>query len=143
MIEKLKCEPNTPAEKLPENADADYEKAIQEYISFFDKMLTSKNSDKNRKTALGILVKMKKKTKSRETKNLLQIADGMVRRGNNVLAKKIIKLDEMNNEVSLFEVSEDDFNILIEREFSSLKQRSQSNQDTHSPQIVLSAINVQ
>lgn len=67
----------------------------------------------------------------------------MVRNGNNALAKKIIQLsDKMENETSLFNVSEEDFNELILREFSDLKKRNQNNKDTQQPKIILSNINV-
>lgn len=73
----------------------------------------------------------------------MQIANAMVRNGNNALAKKIIQLsDKMENETSLFNVSEEDFNELILREFSDLKKRNQNNKDTQQPKIILSNINV-
>lgn len=143
MIKKLQCTPDTLAVKFPENAAADYERAIQEYLSFFDKMITSKDSDKNRKIALGYLVKMKQKTNNEETKKILRAAEGMVRRGNNALAKKIITLfDKMKNEVSLFTVDENDFNDVIIRELSALKHRVQKNKDTEQPEIILSINNL-
>ena len=48
----------------------------------------------------------------------------------------------MENEISLFNVNEDDFNEVILREFSDLKKRSKNNKDTYLPQIILSNINV-
>ena len=54
MIEKLQCEPNTPALKIPQDFENLYQKAINEYLSFFDKMITSKDSNKNRTEAIGI-----------------------------------------------------------------------------------------
>ena len=143
MIEKLQCEPNTPALKIPQDFENLYQKAINEYLSFFDKMITSKDSNKNRTEAIGILKKMLNKTKTAEVKETLKIASTMVRNGNNALAKKIIQLSKkMENEISLFNVNEDDFNEVILREFSDLKKRSKDNKDTYLPQIILSNINV-
>lgn len=143
MIEKLKCEPNAPALEIPQDSEQLYEKAISEYLSFFDRMITSKDSNKNRTKALGILLKMKKKVTTADTKEILQIANTMVKNGNTTLAKKIIQLyDKMENEISLFNVSEEDFNELILKEFSDLKKRNQNNKDTQQPKIILSNINV-
>ena len=143
MIEKLQCEPNNPALKIPQDFENLYQKAINEYLSFFDKMITSKDSNKNRTEAIGILKKMLNKTQMAEVKETLKIASTMVRNGNNALAKKIIQLSKkMENEISLFNVNEDDFNEVILREFSDLKKRSKDNKDTYLPQIILSNINV-
>ena len=143
MIEKLQCEPNTPALKIPQDFENLYQKAINEYLSFFDKMITSKDSDKIRTKAIGILKKMSNKTKTAEVKETLKIASTMVRNGNNALAKKIIQLSKkMENEISLFNVNENDFNEVILKEFSDLKKRSKDNKDTSLPQIILSNINV-
>ena len=143
MIEKLQCEPDTPALKIPQDFENLYQKAINEYLSFFDKMITSKDSNKNRTEAIGILKKMLNKTQMAEVKETLKIANTMVRNGNNALAKKIIQLSKkMENEISLFNVNEDDFNEVILREFSDLKKRSKNNKDTYLPQIILSNINV-
>ena len=143
MIEKLQCEPDTPALKIPQDFENLYQKAINEYLSFFDKMITSKDSNKNRTEAIGILKKMLNKTQMAEVKETLKIASTMVRNGNNALAKKIIQLSKkMENEISLFNVNEDDFNEVILREFSDLKKRSKNNKDTYLPQIILSNINV-
>ena len=92
MIEKLQCEPDTPALKIPQDFENLYQKAINEYLSFFDKMITSKDSNKNRTEAIGILKKMLNKTQMAEVKETLKIANTMVRNGNNALAKKIIQL---------------------------------------------------
>ena len=82
-------------------------------------------------------------TQMAEVKETLKIASTMVRNGNNALAKKIIQLSKkMENEISLFNVNEDDFNEVILREFSDLKKRSKDNKDTYLPQIILSNINV-
>ena len=143
MIEKLQCEPNTPALKIPQDFENLYQKAINEYLSFFDKMITSKDSNKNRTEAIGILKKMLNKTQMAEVKETLKIASTMVRNGNNALAKKIIQLSKkMENEISLFNVNENDFNEVILKEFSDLKKRSKDNKDTSLPQIILSNINV-
>ena len=143
MIEKLQCEPDAPALKIPQDFENLYQKAINEYLSFFDKMITSKDSNKNRTEAIGILKKMLNKTKTAEVKETLKIASTMVRNGNNALAKKIIQLSKkMENEISLFNVNEDDFNEVILREFSDLKKRNKDNKDTCQPQIILSNINV-
>lgn len=143
MIEKLQCEPDTPALKIPQDFENLYQKAINEYLSFFDKMITSKDSNKNRTEAIGILKKMLNKTQMAEVKETLKIANTMVRNGNNALAKKIIQLSKkMENEITLFNVNEDDFNEVILREFSDLKKRSKDNKDTCLPQIILSNINV-
>lgn len=143
MIEKLKCEPNAPALEIPQNSEQLYEKAINEYLSFFDRMIIGKDSTKNRTKAIGILLKMREKATATDVKGILQIANSMVRNGNNTLAKKIIELyDKMENEISLFNVSEEDFNELILKEFSDLKKRNQNSKDTDQPRIILSNINI-
>jgi hypothetical protein len=86
---------------------------------------------------------MLNKTQMAEVKETLKIASTMVRNGNNALAKKIIQLSKkMENEISLFNVNENDFNEVILKEFSDLKKRSKDNKDTSLPQIILSNINV-
>lgn len=143
MIEELQCEPDTPAMEIPQDAENLYQKAMNEYLAFFDRKPTSKDSNKNRTEALGILKKMFDKTKMVEVRETLKIANTMVRNGNNALAKRIIQLyDKMENEVSLFNVNEDDFNELILREFSDLKRRSTESKDSVRPQIILSNINI-
>ena len=47
MIQTLQCSPETKPEKIPETANADFEKAINEYTIFFDKMISAKDSTQN------------------------------------------------------------------------------------------------
>lgn len=143
MIECLQCKPDTKTEKTPESANADYEKAVKEYIVFFDKMMTAKDSNTERNQAIKIIIGMKKKTTDKETKNLLSLAESMVRKGNRSLAKKIILLsNKKENELSLFEIGEEDFNEMISREFSALKKRTETDTETNRPQIALATTNI-
>lgn len=143
MIKSLQCSPETKLEYIPKTINEDYEKAIKEYILFFDKMMTAKDSNPERTKAIKIIISMKKKTKDKETKHLLAIAESMVRKGNRSLAKKIILLsNKKENELSLFEIGESDFNELILREFSVLKKRAEASKETNKPQVTLSTVNI-
>lgn len=143
MIQALQSLPETKAEKIPETANADFEKAINEYTVFFDKMMSAKDSNAERTQAIRIIMGMKKMTKDSETKKLLTLAESMVRKGNRSLAKKIILLsNKKEQELSLFEIGEEDFNAVIAREFAALKKRTESNNDTSKPQITLSTVNI-
>ncbi|MGI6520360.1 MAG: helicase-related protein [Fermentimonas sp.] len=143
MIQTLQCSPETKPEKIPETANADFEKAINEYTIFFDKMISAKDSNAERSQAIKIIIDMKKMTKDSETKKLLTLAESMVRKGNRALAKKIILLsNKKKEELSLFEIGEEEFNAIIAREFNALKKRVESNNDINKPQITLSTINI-
>ncbi len=143
MIQALQCLPETKAEKIPETANADFEKAINEYTIFFDRMMSAKDSNAERTKAIKIIMGMKKITKDSETKKLLTLAESMIRKGNRSLAKKIILLsNKKKDELSLFEIGEEDFNAIIAREFSALKKRTDHSNETNKPRITLSTSNI-
>ncbi len=143
MIQALQCLPETKSEPIPETASTDYEKAINEYTVFFNKMITAKDRSREEKTALGLLVKMENKVNNDETKKLLLFAANMVRKGNRSLAKKIILLsNKKEKELSLFEIGEADFNAIIKHEFAVLKKYNKNTHDISNPQIILATTNI-
>ncbi|HPZ04086.1 MAG TPA: helicase-related protein [Bacteroidales bacterium] len=143
MIEALYCLPETKSEPMPKTVNVDYEKAIKQYVIFFDKMISAQDGNKERTMALKIINRMDKKVSNDEIKNLLTLAAGIVRKGNRALAKKIILLsNKKEKELSLFEIGEEDFNAIIFREFGILKKYVESNNDTNKPQLMLSTTNI-
>jgi hypothetical protein len=140
MLKKLCCKPDTKAETLPDNLGKIHEKTIHAYRMFFDRMLTANQGNKNRTTALGIIKQMINSTTDAETKQILKTARKMVERGNSSLTQKIIKLNEIANQSTLFPVGINDFDGLIQQELAALKNRADS--QSGKPEIQISMTNI-
>lgn len=141
MIEKLHCTSNTQPYPIPDNINEIHDKAIAQYKIFFDKMMTARDGNKKRTKALGIISELFKRANRAESKAMLKTAQKLIRKGNSTLIKQVIALkNKMQAGTELFEITEDDFNQLIAREFANIEQRFEQTQPAQ-PEIFLSTTN--
>lgn len=127
MFRKFKCNSEAQAVPLPESWEMICKKAILVFNQYLVKLNTQASKDKPATRAKGIIKELVEQGNlSEESKELLDIADKLIRKGNKDIIRKIVNIyEQMHSEQSLlFDFKQEDIDAMIHSELKALTQES-------------------